>query len=131
MRRARSGTRTVKAVGFGAMFLCIVLAAACSKEDQQDLLGGVGSQAVVEGANDAFSDAGIEVDGQMDCAGDVQGETLSVHCTGTSTDGKSLALDGDLVVADDNEIVGSRTFTGTADGEEVFAEECIGEMCDL
>jgi hypothetical protein len=56
---------------------------------------------------------------------------LSVHCTGTSSDGQSLELDGDLVVANDNEIVESRTFTGTADGEEVFSVDCIGETCDV
>jgi hypothetical protein len=120
-----------RAVGFGAILMFILLAAACSKEDQQDLLAGIGSQAVVEGANDAFSDAGIEVDGEMDCAGDVQGDTLSVHCTGTSIDGQSLELDGELVAANDNEIVGSGTFTGKADGEEVFSVDCIGETCDM
>ena len=57
-------------------------------------------------------------------------DVVSVHCTGTSTDGEALELQGDLVVAGE-EIVESRTFTGTADGKEVFSVDCIGEACDL
>jgi hypothetical protein len=76
MGRVRNVMGACRAIGVGALLLFILLAAACSKEDQQDLVGAVGRQAIVEGANGVFSDAGVEVDGEMDCAGDVQGDVL-------------------------------------------------------
>ena len=42
-----------------------------------------------------------------------------------------LELQGELVASEDDEIIESRTFTETADGEEVFSVDCIGELCDL
>ena len=105
---------TVRASRIGVAMLVIVLTtAACSKEDRAEIIAAIGSQVVVEGANDAFDDAGIQVDGDMDCFGDAQDDVVSVHCTGTSTDGEALELQGDLAVAGE-EIVESPTFTGTA-----------------
>jgi hypothetical protein len=91
-----------------------------------------GTQAIVEGANEEFADAGVEVDGEMNCSGVAEGdiESLAVDCTGRSTDGQELGLQGELVISGE-EIVASRAFTGMADGEEVFSVDCIGETCDL
>ena len=110
----------------------LLLAVACSKEDRQQFVQGVGAQMVTEGANQAFSDAGIEVDGQLDCSSEAGegGDIAHITCTGTSVDGQSLELEGELVIANED-IVESRTFHGTADGQEVFSVDCIGEACDL
>ena len=110
----------------------LLLATACSKEDRQEFVQGVGAQMITEGANQAFADAGIDVDGQLDCSSSAGqgGDLAHITCTGASADGQSLELEGDLVIANED-IVESRTFKGTADGEEVFSVDCIGEACDL
>lgn len=116
-----------------APLVALLLAAtACSKEDRQEFVQGVGAQMITEGANQAFADAGVEVDGQLDCSSSAGGSGNVAHitCTGASADGQSLELAGDLVIANED-IVESRTFRGTADGEEVFSVDCIGEACDL
>jgi hypothetical protein len=108
------------------------VAAACSKEDRQEFVQGVGAQIIAEGANAAFADAGVEVDGELDCSGGAGegSDVVHISCTGTSVDGRALALEGDLEIANED-IVGSGTFRGTADGEEVFSVDCIGGACDL
>src|SRR5262245_62602144 len=87
---------------------------------------------ITEGADQAFADAGIEVDGRLDCSSNPGegGDVAHITCTGASADGQSLELQGDLVIANED-IVESRTFRGTADGDEVFSVDCIGEACDL
>jgi hypothetical protein len=109
----------------------LMLVGACSREDRQEFVAAVGSQVIAEGANDAFADAGIEVDGQMDCtSAAADGGLTHITCSGTSVDGQRLEITGDLVI-ENEDIVESRTFRGTADGEEVFSVQCIGEACDL
>ena len=68
----------------------------------------------------------------LDCSStsDVGAGTVSVDCTGSSTDGAALTLVGTLTVAD-GEIVDSSGFVGKADGTEVFSEDCVGEACSL
>jgi hypothetical protein len=122
--------RISKTVRIGALSFAIAVAVACSKEDRREFIAGVGAMAIAEGANEAFSEAGIEVDGEMDCSGETQNDVVSVDCSGMSTDGQSLELQGELVASADDEIVESRTFTGRSDGEEVFSVDCIGEFCD-
>lgn len=120
-----------KTVRIGAAAFAIALAVACSKEDRQEFVAAAGATSVAEGANEAFSEADIEVDGEMDCSGETQDDVVTVHCTGSSTDGQDLELQGELVASEDDEIIESRTFTGTADGDEVFSVDCVGELCDL
>ena len=42
----------------------------------------------------------------------------SVSCTGTTTDGKEVALEGDT---------SNPPFVGKVDGEEVFSRDCLGD----
>ena len=83
-----------------------------------------------EGGEQKFIDEGIDVSGGLDCSAtsDTGAQTVSVDCTGSSDDGQSLTLVGELDVAD-GEIVDSSGFIGTADGEEVFNVDCVGKTC--
>ena len=54
-------------------------------------------------------------------------DSVDISCTGTSTDGEDLALEGqtdEIPGASVTELEGS--FTGTADGEEVFSVDTLG-----
>lgn len=53
-----------------------------------------------------------------------------MRCTGSSTQGEELVLEGDATTgsADIGDAVRG-SFVGTADGREVFREECLGDSC--
>jgi hypothetical protein len=119
-----------------AMIMMIGVATACSKEQRQEIVDDtveVAARNVAsEGGKLEFAKSDIDVDGDLDCTATAESgaQTLAVTCTGTSTEGQSLTLDGQLTVAD-GEIVDSSGFVGKADGEEVFNVDCVGEACDL
>lgn len=78
---------------------------------------------------DEFSSNGVEVEGDLECEATTNGDNsaLDVSCTGTSTDGKELAMEGttsEMPGASLTELEG--TFTGTADGSEVFSVDTLG-----
>lgn len=78
---------------------------------------------------DEFSSNGVEVEGDLECEATSNGDNsaLDVSCTGTSTDGKSLSIEGttsEMPGASLTELEGS--FTGAADGEEVFSVDTLG-----
>lgn len=78
---------------------------------------------------DEFESNGIEVDGDLDCEATTEGDNamLDVTCTGTGADGQELSLEGttdEVPGASLTELEG--TFTGTADGEEVFTVDTLG-----
>ena len=119
-----------------AMIMMIGVATACSKEQRQEIVDDtveVAARNVAsEGGKLEFAKSDIDVDGDLDCTATAESgaQTFAVTCTGTSTEGQSLTLDGQLTVAD-GEIVDSSGFVGKADGEEVFNVDCVGEACDL
>ena len=119
-----------------AMIMMIGVAAACSTEQRQEIVNDtveVAARNVAsEGGALEFQKSDIDVDGDLDCTANAEGgaETLAISCTGTSTEGQDLTLEGQLTVAD-GEIVGSSGFVGKADSEEVFSKDCVGEACDL
>jgi hypothetical protein len=110
------------------------MATACSKNDREQIVNDTvelaARNAAAEGGEQKFIHEGIDVSGGLDCSAtsDAGAQTVSVDCTGSSDDGQSLTLVGKLTVAD-GEIVDSSGFIGTADGEEVFNVDCIGETC--
>ena len=126
--------------------LSLALLGACSDDDDgvDDAAEDVGD-AVDEASNDAieaaarniasaqgedeFSDAGIDLEGDLSCEAnaDEGADAVDISCTGTSTDGQDLALDGttdEIPGASVTELEG--TFVGTADGEEVFSVDTLG-----
>ena len=119
-----------------AMIMMIGVATACSKEQRQEIVDDtveVAARNVAsEGGALKFQKSDIDVDGDLDCTANAESgaQTLAVTCTGTSTDGQSLTMDGQLTIAD-GEIVDSSGFVGKADGDEVFNVDCVGEACDL
>ena len=119
-----------------AVIMMIGAVTACTKEQRQDIVDDtveVAARNVAsEGGALEFEKSDIEVDGDLECTAnaDTGAQTLAVTCTGTSTDGQSLTMDGQLTVAD-GEIVDSSGFIGKADGDEVFNVDCVGEACDL
>ena len=119
-----------------AMIMMIGVATACSKEQRQEIVDDtveVAARNVAsEGGALEFQKSDIDVDGDLDCTANAESgaQTLAVTCTGTSTDGQSLTMDGQLTIAD-GEIVDSSGFVGKADGDEVFNVDCVGEACDL
>ena len=111
-------------------------AIACTDEQRGDLVDQ-GTEAVVRnvaaaaGAG-AFEREGVEVDGALDCSASSTGgaERLQVRCTGSSTDGEELVLEGEATTGDaepGNLVRGS--FVGTVDGEQVFEQDCLGDAC--
>ena len=124
-----------RAVRMAAVFLMMcALATACSKEDRQEVVNDTVELAArnvaAEGGEQKFREEGIDVSGGLDCSAtsDAGAQTVSVDCTGSSTDGQALTLVGELTVAD-GEIVDSSGFIGTADDDEVFNVDCVGEAC--
>jgi hypothetical protein len=119
-----------------AMIMMIGVATACSKEQRQaivdDSVEVAARNVASEGGALEFEKSDIDVEGDLDCTADAQtdAQTLAVSCTGTSTEGQSLTMDGQLTIAD-GEIVDSSAFVGKADGDEVFNVDCVGEACDL
>lgn len=117
-----------------SLLLVAGLAAGCSKEDRQELADNtvelVARNVAAEGGEAEFSKEGVEVSGDLDCSATSEGgaESLTFSCTGSSADGQDLTLDGEFTTAD-GEIVGSGTFVGKADGEEIFTVDCVGETC--
>lgn len=78
---------------------------------------------------DEFSAAGIDIEGDLTCevTANEAADAVDISCTGTSTDGQDLALEGAT-----NEIPGESvtelegSFVGTADGDEVFSVDTLG-----
>ena len=118
------------------MIMMIGVATACSKEQRQEIVDDtveVAARNVAsEGGALEFAKSDIDVDGDLDCTANAESgaQTLAVTCTGTSTEGQSLTMDGQLTIAD-GEIVDSSGFVGKADGDEVFNVDCVGEACNL
>jgi hypothetical protein len=119
-----------------AVIMMIGAATACTKEQRQEIVDDtveVAARNVAsEGGALEFEKSDIDVEGDLDCTADAQtdAQTLAVSCTGTSTEGQSLTMDGQLTIAD-GEIADSSAFVGKADGDEVFNVDCVGEACDL
>jgi hypothetical protein len=117
-----------------AVLMMGAMAMSCSKGDRQEVVNDTVELAArnvaAEGGEQKFRNEGIDVSGGLDCSAtsDAGAQTVSVDCTGSSTDGQSLTLVGELTAAD-GEIVDSSGFIGTADGEEVFNVDCVGEAC--
>ena len=109
---------------------------ACTEEQRGDLVDQ-GTEAVVRNvaaaaAAGAFEREGVEVEGVFDCTASSTGgaERLQVRCTGSSTDGQALVLEGEATTGDaepGNLVRGS--FVGTVDGEQVFEQDCLGDAC--
>ena len=57
-------------------------------------------------------------------------ERLQVSCTGSSTDGEELVLEGEAMTggAEPGNLVRG-SFVGTVDGEQVFEQDCLGDAC--
>lgn len=78
---------------------------------------------------DEFSAADIDIEGDLTCeaTADEDADAVDISCTGTSTDGQDLALEGttdEIPGASVTELEGS--FVGTADGDEVFSVDTLG-----
>jgi hypothetical protein len=116
--------------------LALAGAVGCTKEQRSDL-ADEGAEALVRNAVSAagvaaFEREGYEVDGSLDCEATSTGgaERIQVSCTGTSADGQELAIEGEAetgAAEGDDNISGS--FVGSADGTEVFSEDCLGQGC--
>ena len=139
--------RSFRAQLLFAPVLALALLGACSDDDGDDAeeaAEDVG-EAVDEASTDAvetaarniasaqgedeFSAADIDIDGDLTCeaTADEDADAVNISCTGTSTDGQDLALEGttdEIPGASVTELEG--TFTGTADGDEVFSVDTLG-----
>jgi len=138
--------RSFRAQFLLAPALALGLLGACSDDDDgvDDAVEDVGD-AADEASNDAveatarniasaqgedeFSAADIDIEGDLSCEADADDEAdaVNISCTGTSTDGQDLTLEGttdEIPGASVTELEG--TFVGTADGEEVFSVDTLG-----
>jgi hypothetical protein len=78
---------------------------------------------------DEFSAAGVDVEGDLTCeaSADNGADAVNISCTGKSTNGKALTLEGGT-----NEIPGASVteleglFVGKAGGKEVFSVDTLG-----
>jgi hypothetical protein len=127
--------RTVLA---GSVLAMLVLAG-CSGEEIRSRADEAGrgvaegtarNVAAVAGAQ-AFRQAGVDVEGGLDCraTADQEVETVQVSCTGRSTAGQALRLTGDGRRPGANAKGVQGRFTGTAAGREVFRKDCLGTGC--
>jgi len=95
----------------------------------EDAAETVARNIATQQGEEAFKDAGHELDGPLTCEAVVADglSTVEVSCTGTTKDGKPAALVGttdELPGADANSLEGS--FTGTVDGQEAFVTDDLG-----
>ena len=126
----------MKVSAFARAGLLVVLVAgamtACTEEQRDEVAEVAARTIAAEGGEEGFANEGIEVDGDLECTATSEGgaERVAVSCTGTGVDGEELAVEGDLRVqiGDDGDSARG-SFVGTADGEEVFSEECVGTGC--
>ena len=121
-------------VGLAVALLSVGVA--CSEEQRGDLVDQ-GTETVVRNLAatagvGAFEREGFEVDGTLDCEASSSGgaERIEVRCTGSSSDGEELLLEGEATTGSAEIGDAMRgSFVGTADGDEVFQEECLGDAC--
>ena len=124
-------------IGIGMAAVLLACGAfACTEEQRGDLVDQ-GTEAVVRNVASAagagaFEREGYEVDGTLDCEASSTGgaEQIDLRCTGTSADGQDLVLEGEATTGSaepGNAVRGS--FVGTADGDEVFQQDCLGDGC--
>ncbi len=70
----------------------------------------------------AFKDNGYPLSKNLDCTANVTSDNVAtVACTGTTTDGKPVTLDG---TANDN-TAEKGSFEGKVDGQTVFSQDCL------
>jgi hypothetical protein len=122
-----------------AVCLSVLVGAAlvgCSKEDRQEFVDDTVELAArnlaAQAGEEEFQNAGLDVEGTLNCTATSQGgaDEVEIRCTGTSADGKQLLLEGTLLAQQgDVGDVARGEFVGTADGEEIFSESCVGEGC--
>lgn len=111
----------------------VVVGTACTEDQRSDLVDQ-GTEAVVRNvasaaAAGAFEREGYEVEGTLDCEASSSGgaESIALRCTGSSTDGEELELEGEATTGSaevGDAVRGS--FVGSADGEEIFRQDCLG-----
>lgn len=122
---------------FVAAVLVAGTLAACTEKQQQEIVDDTAEiaarNAAAAAGTAAFEREGLEVSDVLECTANSSGgaEKLSVSCTGTSDDGKRLALEGTVSAREEDISVDAirGSFVGTVDGEEVFAEDCLGDRC--
>ena len=122
---------------FVAAVLVAGTLAACTEKQQQEIVDDTAEiaarNAAAAAGTAAFEREGLEVSDVLECTANSSGgaEELRVSCTGTSDDGKRLALEGTVSAREEDISVDAirGSFVGTVDGEEVFAEDCLGDRC--
>ena len=122
---------------FVAAVLIAGTLAACTEKQQQEIVDDTAEiaarNAAAAAGTAAFEREGLEVSDVLECTANSSGgaEKLSVSCTGTSDDGKRLALEGTVSAREEDINVDAirGSFVGTVNGEEVFAEDCLGDRC--
>ncbi len=110
---------------------------ACTEKQQQEIVDDTAEiaarNAAAAAGTAAFEREGFEVSDVLECTANSTGgvEKLSVTCTGISDDGQELALEGEVSSQEEDISVDAirGSFVGTVDGEEVFAEDCLGDSC--
>ncbi|HVF07450.1 MAG TPA: hypothetical protein VNC60_02640 [Actinomycetota bacterium] len=128
--------RTIASAVMGALLAAGALAA-CSEAQQQEIVDDTIEVAVRNAAaaagTAAFEQQGLEVSDVLECTSNSTGgaDRVSVSCSGTSDDGRELALDGEVAAREQDISVDAirGSFVGTVDGEEVFSEDCLGDRC--
>jgi hypothetical protein len=68
---------------------------------------------------------GVEVAGPLACTTQRDGDAITVSCSGTSLDGRPVAVSGTATSMPGGTAVAG-TFVGTAAGTQVFAVDCLG-----
>lgn len=120
-----------------ALVLAAGTLAACTEEQQQEIVDDTAEiaarNAAAAAGTAAFEREGLEVSDVLECTANSTGgaEDLRVTCTGVSDDGKELALEGSVSAQEEDINVDAirGSFVGTVNGEEVFAEDCLGDGC--
>jgi hypothetical protein len=113
--------RAITSLGF-----VVVLGAACTKAQVQDLTETAARNAAAVAGTNAFEAEGHPLDGQLSCEAHVVSgsDRIGVDCTGRTKTGDPVTLSGEASNTEGDGLSGS--FTGSVNGKEVFSQDCLG-----
>ncbi len=114
----------------GAVLLAVTLVPlglGCSHEAKAVGEAVIRTAASQDAAN-RFHDAGYPIKDGLTCSSQINGKTVSVHCSGFDTAGQPVTASG-LGVSDNSDTALKGTWTGAVAGKEVFHLNCLGAGC--
>ncbi len=102
----------------------LLVAGGCADQQSQQFTEAAARNTAATAGVIAFEDQNIQLSGGLDCSASATEERIAVTCDGTAKDGRPVTLEGETDGAQGAGFRGS--WVGRVDGEEVFAQDCLG-----